>query len=109
MELYKGRAKKEDTKKLMEMLDDVFFRDDEDNRDFLSLLPKLYKEKYNPSYNKYIISEDGEIKAAVGLYPAKAFAAGRELKVGGIGNVAVTEIRDARAICRNVSTIALKL
>lgn len=94
MKLYKGRAKKEDTKQLMEMLDDVFFRDDEENRDFLSLLPKLYKEKYNPSYNNYIISEDGEIKAAVGLYPAQAFAAGRELRVGGIGNVAVT--RDSR-------------
>ena len=38
--------------------------------------------------------EGEDIKAAIGLYPLKFVAAGRELKVGGIGNVAVT--RDSR-------------
>ena len=45
MEIYKGRGKKEYTKQLIEVLDDVFFFDDEETprRDFMSLLPKLYK------------------------------------------------------------------
>lgn len=94
MELYKGRGKKEDTKQLLEVLDDVFFRDDEYNRDFLTLLPKLYKDKYEPAYNNLVVMEDGKIKAAIGLYPLTAVAAGRKIKVGGIGNVAVA--RDSR-------------
>lgn len=94
MELYKGRGRKEDTKQLIEVLDNVFFLDDEENRDFLTLLPKLYKDKYEPAYNNLVVMEDDKIKAAIGLYPLTAIAAGRKIKVGGIGNVAVA--RDSR-------------
>ncbi len=94
MKLYKGRGRKEDTKQLIEVLDDVFFRDDEDNRDFLTLLPKLYKDKYEPAYNNLVVMEDEKIKAAIGLYPLTAIAADRTIRVGGIGNVAVA--RDSR-------------
>lgn len=94
MELYKGRGRKEDTKQLIEVLDNVFFLDDEENRDFLTLLPKLYKDKYEPAYNNLVVMEDDKIKAAIGLYPLTAIAAGRKIKIGGIGNVAVA--RDSR-------------
>lgn len=93
MNIYKGRGKKEDEKQLIEMLDEVFFGEEtsENKPDFMSLLPKLYKDKYNPGYNNLIIKEDEEIKAAVGCYPSEVIAAGRRLKVMGIGNVAVTK------------------
>lgn len=94
--LYKGVCKREDSEKLLNMLDDVFFRDDEPERkrSFLKLLPKLYKEKYDPASRNFIVSENGEIKAAVGLYPMTAAVAGKTLKIGGVGNVGVS--RDSR-------------
>ena len=93
MSLYKGRCKKEDTKQLLDMLDDVFFAEDggEPEIRFIELLPKLYKDEYEPAYNNVIVSEDGVIKAAVGCYPMEVRAAGRQLKVLGIGNVAVAK------------------
>ena len=93
MELYKGRCAKEDTKELLEMLDDVFFSEDDEatKRTFLELLPKLYKDCYDPAYNNVIIKEDGVIKAAIGCYPIDVTAAGRELRCMGIGNVAVAK------------------
>lgn len=91
MELYKGRGTKADEKELLEVLDEVFFSEDDEEtkRNFMELLPKLYKEQYNPGYNNVIIKEDGAIKAAIGCYPLDVTAAGRSLKVMGIGNVAV--------------------
>ena len=96
MEFYKGRGTKEDEKELLEMIDDVFFSEDDEatKRNFLELLPSLYKEQYNPGYNNLIIKEDGVIKAAIGCYPREVTAAGRSLRVMGIGNVAVA--KDAR-------------
>lgn len=93
MEIYKGRGSKADEKELLEMLDDVFFSEDDEEtkRNFLELLPSLYKEQYAPGYNNVIIKEDGVIKAAVGCYPREVTAAGRKLKVMGIGNVAVAK------------------
>ena len=93
MSLYKGRCKKEDTNQLLDMLDDVFFAEDggEPEIRFIELLPKLYKDEYEPAYNNVIVSEDGVIKAAVGCYPMEVRAAGRQLKVLGIGNVAVAK------------------
>ncbi len=93
--IYKGRCPEELTAHLLDVLNDVFFRDDPKKPDFLSLLPKLYKDKFNPAYNNLIISEDGEIKAAVGCFPSQAYAAGRKMRILGIGNVAVA--RDSRS------------
>lgn len=89
MEIYKGICQKSEEKKLIETLDEVFFS--EEDRDFMSLLPKLYKDKYNPAEHNVIIKEDGVIKAAVGCYPINVTAAGRKLRIMGIGNVAVTK------------------
>lgn len=92
MNICKGKVGSEEREQLLSMLDDVFFTDDEPEtkRNFLELLPKLYKEEYDPCSNNFTVTEDGEIKAAVGLYYDDAVAAGRKLKAAGIGNVAVT-------------------
>ncbi len=92
--IYKGRGSAADNEQMIKVLDDVFFRDEVPEIHFLSLLPKLYKDKYEPAYNNFMIKEDGEIKASVGLFPLTMNAGGVQLKIGGIGNVAVA--RDSR-------------
>ncbi|MBR2730696.1 MAG: GNAT family N-acetyltransferase [Clostridia bacterium] len=96
MELYQGHGVAAQREALLAMLDEVFFAEDEPEtqRDFLTLLPKLYKEEYAPAEHNLIVAEDGEIKAAIGLYPFEMQVAGETLRVGGIGNVAVAT--DAR-------------
>lgn len=95
-DIYRGRAPKEDYDKLLEMLNNVFFLDDDETpkRDFLTLLPKLYKKEYDPCYANFIAEVDGKIKGAVGLYPVECVAGGLKLSIQGIGNVAVA--RDSR-------------
>lgn len=88
---YKGRTPKEDYDQLISFLDEVFFTKDdpETRRDFLGLLPKLYKPEYDPCSNNIIIKEGDSIEAAVGLYYDTVIAGGEKLRCGGIGNVAV--------------------
>ncbi len=94
---YSGRTPKEDYAKLISFLDEVFFTDDdpETKRDFLGLLPKLYKPKYDPCFNNFIVKEGDDIKGAVGLYYNEVMAGGEKLRCGGIGNVAVA--KDSRS------------
>jgi len=75
----------------MDMLDDVFFSGEpqENRREFLTLLPKLYKEQYAPWKSNYVVREGEALKAAVGMYVNEIDAAGQALPCGGIGNVAV--------------------
>ncbi len=109
--IYKGRGTKADEKQLLEMLDDVFFSDDtsEHKPDFLSLLPKLYKDKYNPGYNNVIVKEGDEIKSAIGCYPLEVVAAGRKLKVMGIGNVAVAKDSRGKGYMIDLMNMALDI
>ncbi len=89
---YLGIGVKSDEKQLLEVLDDVFFRDE--NTTFLGLLPKLYKDRYNCAEKNVIIKEGNSIKAAVGCFPLTAVVGDKKLKITGIGNVAVA--RDSR-------------
>ena len=91
---YKGRCPENLTRHLIEVLDDVFFSRDPNTR-FLPLLPKLYKNQYNPAANNLIIAEDNVIKAAIGCFPSTVNVAGKQLRNLGIGNVAVA--RDSRS------------
>lgn len=111
MELFKGRGAKEDEKELLEVLDDVFFSEDDEEtkRNFLELLPKLYKDQYNPGYNNVIIKEDGAIKAAIGCYPLNVTAAGRSLKIMGIGNVAVAKDSRRKGYMVELMNLALDI
>ncbi len=90
MEIYKGFGCKADEKELIAALNEIFFSE-EPQTNFMDLLPKLYKDKYNCGENNLILKEDGVIKAAIGCFPLEAVAAGRKLKIMGIGNVAVAK------------------
>ena len=80
-EVYIGRCDKALTNELIETLNEVFFSEEpeETRNDFLGLLPKLYKDKYEPAYNNVIVAEDGKIKGAVGLFPMTAYVDGEEI------------------------------
>ena len=62
--LYYGRGTDEDNKKLISFLDEVFFTDDPDERDFFNLLPKCYKDEYRPAYNNFVVQDEhGEFRS----------------------------------------------
>lgn len=94
--MYKGPVPAEEYSRLIDELNDIFFADDDEPcRDFVTLLPKLYKEKYDPTGHNYAIIDEGRIKASVGLFPLRFSVCGEELLCGGIGNVGVS--RDSRS------------
>lgn len=88
--LYYGRGKDEDNKKLIAFLDEVFFSDDDDGTNFLDLLSKIYKDKYRPAYNNFVVQdEDGNFRSAVGNFYNDMLVGGENIKTCCIGNVAV--------------------
>lgn len=107
--IFKGRCPAKYTDELIDMLDKVFFTDDPNNTHFMTLLPKLYKEKYSPAYNNVVVMEGEEIKGAVGCYTLNAVAAGRRLKILGIGNVAVTEDCRGKGYMKDTMHMALDI
>ncbi len=107
--IYKGRCPEKYTNELIETLDTVFFSNDPNNQKFMTLLPKLYKDKYSPAYNNVVVMEGEEIKGAVGCYPLNAVAAGRKLKILGIGNVAVTEDCRGKGYMKDTMNMALDI
>ncbi|HAX84058.1 MAG TPA: hypothetical protein DCY15_06240 [Ruminococcaceae bacterium] len=88
--LYYGRGKDEDNKKLIAFLDEVFFTDDPEERDFLNLLPKCYKDQYRPAYNNFVVQdENGEFRSAIGSFYNEMTVGDEQIKACCIGNVAV--------------------
>ncbi len=60
-----------------------------ENENFETLLPKLYKDEYHPAKNNIILDVNEEMRAAVGVYYDTMDVCGEKLKLAGIGNVAV--------------------
>ena len=88
--LYYGRGKDEDNKKLIAFLDEVFFTDDPEGRDFFNLLPKCYKDQYRPAYNNFVVQdENGEFRSAIGSFYNDMTIGDEQIKACCIGNVAV--------------------
>lgn len=88
--LYYGRGRDEDNKKLIAFLDEVFFTDDPEERDFLNLLPKCYKDQYRPAYNNFVVQdENGEFRSAIGSFYNDMTVGDEQIKACCIGNVAV--------------------
>ena len=86
--IHMTHGKAHQREELLRMLD-VTFDFDKGDTNFLKLLPKLYKEQYNPAENNIILDVEGDMRAAVGLYYNTLTVGDEKLKIGGIGNVAV--------------------
>ena len=86
--IFKGRGEGLDRMTYIDFINYVFGFNGHDT-DFLKLLPKLYKEQYEPCYNSFVVTEDGEYRAAIGCFPRKFMVGDEELVSHGIGNVAV--------------------
>ena len=69
-EIYKGRGNASMRDDFLDFINLVFGFNGDDE-DFLKLLPKLYKEQYQPCENNYVVTEDGKLKAAIGVFPRK--------------------------------------
>ncbi len=59
------------------------------DQSFLKVHPKLYGPDTSPAEQNYIIRENGQIRAAVGVFPLPTVISGQKVNVQGIGNVAV--------------------
>lgn len=91
-DLYCGRGMDSENAALIEFLNDVFFfeDDDDDTRDFLTLLPKIYKDEYRPAYNNFLLRDHkGEYRASVGAFMNYLTIGGEDVSACCIGNVAV--------------------
>ena len=105
-ELYFGRGNASQRDDYLDFINLVFgFNGNE--RDFMKLLPCLYKEEYDPCYNNFIATEDGKFRAAVGVYPRTFSVMGEELLSHGIGNVAVHPYHRSKGYMKTLMNMAL--
>jgi len=88
LKIYKGRGSADMRDDFLDFINLVFGFNGND-KDFLKLLPKLYKEEYNPCENNYVVTENGKLKAAIGVFPRTMQVLDETLSVHGVGNVAV--------------------
>ena len=89
--LYFGRGKDCDNAALISFINGVFFTDDPSNREFLEILPKIYKDKYRPAYSNFVVQDENtrEFRSAIGNFYCDMTAGGETMKACCIGNVAV--------------------
>ena len=86
--IYIGRGTPEMRDDLLDFLNLAFGMNGND-RDLLKWLPKMYNEENDPCGHNYVITENGRLRAAVGVYPRKLHVLGETLTTYGVGNVAV--------------------
>ena len=87
-DIYAGRGTENYYDDYMDFINYVFgFNGNRD--DFKKLLPKIYRPEDKPVENSYIVAENGKLKAAIGAYDIIYNAFGEDVKIRGIGNVAV--------------------
>ncbi|MBQ8576513.1 MAG: GNAT family N-acetyltransferase [Clostridia bacterium] len=105
-DLYLGRGVGFDRGDYLDFINLVFGFNGND-RDFLKLLPGLYKEQYDPCYNNFVAAENGKLRAAIGVYPRKFSVMGEELLSHGIGNVAVHPYHRGKGYMKTLMNMAL--
>ncbi|MBR4205272.1 MAG: GNAT family N-acetyltransferase [Clostridia bacterium] len=105
--IYKGRGAPEMYDDLMDFMNYVFGFNGDD-RDFKKLLPKLYKPEYDPCHSNYVVTEDGKLKAAVGVYDSTLNVGGTLLKSRGVGNVAVHPYSRSKGYMIDCMNLALR-
>lgn len=87
-DIYAGRGTENYYDDYMDFINYVFgFNGNRD--DFKKLLPKIYRPEDKPVENSYIVAENVKLKAAIGAYDILYNAFGEDVKIRGIGNVAV--------------------
>lgn len=104
--IYKGRGNGIDREDYLDFINYVFGFNGNDT-DFLKLLPKLYKPEYSPCENSYVVTEDGKLKAAIGVFVREQSVGGETLSVHGIGNVAVHPYARSRGYMRELMHMAI--
>ena len=77
-------------------------------RQFLGLLPKLYREEYRPQDSNYVVIEDGVLTTAVGAYDHELIVCGHRLPCRGIGNVAVHPDHRSKGYMKDAMNASLK-
>ncbi len=106
-EIYKGRGNSAMREDYIDFINYVFgFNGTKD--DFVKLLPKLYKPEYLPCENNYVVTEDGKLKAAIGVYPRELDVMGTKLKFHGVGNVAVHPYSRSKGYMRELLGTAVR-
>lgn len=104
--IYAGRGIPGEDEILVEMLDEVFF-EKEENSGFVRLLPKLYKNEYEPCYNNFVVKENDEYAAAVGVYYNTLYAGSHKLINAGVGNVAVKKAHRSKGYMIDCMNLAM--
>ena len=106
-EIYKGRGNSAMRADFIDFINYVFGFNG-NNEDFLKLLPKLYKEKYLPCEHNYVVTEDGKLKAAIGVFPRELDVMGTKLVLHGVGNVAVHPYSRSKGYMRELLNRAIE-
>lgn len=107
--LYYGRGKDKDNGKLIDFLDEVFFTKEGDNTNFLELLPKIYKDKYRPAYNNFVVQDEtGCFRSAIGNFYNDIIVGGELIKACCIGNVAVGKEYRSMGYMKELMTMSVE-
>lgn len=104
--IYRGRGDGIDREDYLDFINYVFGFNGSDD-DFQKLLPKLYKPEYSPCENSYVVTEDGKLRAAVGVFVREQSVCGEWLSVHGVGNVAVHPYARSRGYMRELMHMAV--
>ncbi len=105
--LYKGRGSADMRDDYLDFINYVFGYNGT-KEDFIRLLPKLYKEEYHPCENNYVVTDDGKLKSAVGIFPRRIEVMGEVLSAHGVGNVAVHPYARSKGYMRELMTMAVQ-
>ncbi len=105
-EIYFGRGNASMYDEYMDFINYVFgFNGNE--RDFKTLLPKLYGPDDDPASSSYVVTEDGHLKAVIGAFDHDLMIGGEYIKTRGIGNVAVHPYARSRGYMKKLMYAAL--
>ena len=86
--MYIGRGTPDMRDDLLDFLNYAFGFNGND-KDLLKMLPKMYNKEYDPCGHNYVITENGKMRASVGVYPRTLHVLDETLQTYGGGNVAV--------------------
>lgn len=106
--LYCGRGQDKDNKKLIDFLDEVFFKDWDSEENFFEMLPKIYKDEYRPAFNNFVIQDkNGDFRSAIGAFYNQFSVGGEDISACCIGNVAVGKEHRSKGYMKKLMELCL--